>query len=64
MPFESAYLLVAGTISSGVVVGISFLLRAKYNLRFLEIYSYFALVVAGYGLVNWIGPSMRSPSGL
>lgn len=60
LPFDTVVLLVVGTLASGALVGISFLLRAKYNLRFLDIYTYFALVVAGYGLVNWIGPSMLS----
>ena len=60
MPFDTVILLVVGTLASGTLVSISFLLRAKYNQRFLDIYTYFALVVAGYGLVNWIGPSMLS----
>jgi DNA-binding CsgD family transcriptional regulator len=60
MSFDTVILLIVGTLASGALISISFLLRAKYNLHFLDIYTYFALVVAGYGLVNWIGPSMLS----
>jgi DNA-binding CsgD family transcriptional regulator len=58
MPFQTATLLAVGTLLSGGLVALAFALRARFNLRFLDIYSYFASVVAGYGLLNWIGPSL------
>ena len=60
MPLDTAVLILFGTLASGALVGVSFWLRARYNFRFLDIYTYFALIVATYGLINWIGPAVLS----
>ena len=58
MPTLFASTLILGALASGLLLGLLFALRAKYNLKFLDRYTYFILVVVCFGIVNWIGPSL------
>ncbi len=58
MPLLFATTLIFGAIASGLLLGSIFILRAKFNLKFLDTYTFFILLVVCYGLINWIGPSL------
>ncbi len=58
MPLSIVLLLSFAVLASAFLLIFSFQLRLRHGSGYLTDYFYFILVVVGYGLINWVAPSL------
>jgi DNA-binding CsgD family transcriptional regulator len=56
MPFDAIILFLFSILACTALVGAALYLKSRYATGYLDLYFYFLVVVAAYGLLNWTGP--------
>jgi DNA-binding CsgD family transcriptional regulator len=56
MPLDAVILFLFSILACTALVGAALYLKTRYATGYLDLYFYFLVVVAAYGLLNWTGP--------